>query len=99
MTKKLKSIGCLAVLCSLRALAASAGAQVIYDNGVTGTQGYSSQLDNSYPFNSQVADNFTLASGNGLQYTVTGITFRGVYFNTPAGSAPATDNFNVFIYA
>jgi hypothetical protein len=120
MTKSLKSILFVAVLCSFRALSVYADAAqhlassgtptvgakpaapadgVIYSNGVTGTQGFSSQNDTVYPFNSQAADNFTLALGNGLAYSVSGITFRGQYFNTPAGTAPATDSFNILIYA
>ena len=116
MTKTLKSLLFVALLCSFRALSAYADATqhlsasgpqanrarpaapadgVIYSNGVTGTAAFSSQNDTVYPFNSQVADNFTLAGA--LPYTVSGITFRGQYFNT--ASAPATDTFNIFIYA
>jgi hypothetical protein len=118
MTKTLKSILFVAVLCTFRALSvyadaaqhlASSGSPtvgakpaapadgVIYSNGVTGNVGLSSQNDTVYPFNSQVADNFTLAIGNGLAYSVSGITFRGQYFNT--ATAPATDTFNILIYA
>ena len=118
MTKSLKSILFVAVLCSFRALSVYADAAqhlassgtptvgakpaapadgVIYSNGVTGTQGFSSQNDTVYPFNSQAADNFTLALGTGLPYSVSGITFRGQYFNTT--TAPATDTFNILIYA
>ena len=118
MTKTVKSLLFVAVLCSFRALSVyadtaahlsstgptSRGARpatpadgVIYSNGVTGNQGFSSQNDTVYPFNSQVADNFTLAGA--LPYSVSGITFRGQYFNTPGGTAPPTDSFSIFIYA
>ncbi len=71
---------------------------VIYDNGVTPNTGLSSQLDTAYPFNSQVADDFTLPTGDGSQYGVTGISFQGVYFNDPP-SGPGTTDFNVLFYA
>lgn len=81
------------------ALSASAMGQasdpVIYDNGIAGlgNTGLSSQNDAVYPFDSQVADDFVLGANN----VVTGVSWEGLYFNTPPG-ANATA-FNIFFYA
>ncbi len=71
---------------------------VIYDNGVTPNTGLSSQLDTVYPLDSQVADDFLLPLGDGTDYGVTGISFTGLYFNTPPDGDP-TFPFNVLFYA
>lgn len=68
---------------------------VVYDNGAWdgSLAGASSQLDSAYPFDSQTADDFVLAS----DFTLTGASWSGVYFN---GSAPLqSEDFNVLIYA
>ncbi|MFH1013336.1 MAG: hypothetical protein V1769_02365 [Thermoplasmatota archaeon] len=65
---------------------------VIWDNGFYTTNALSSQLDLVYPFNSQVADDFELGSGQ----TVTEIIFWGLFW----GGTPINPiDLNVIFYA
>src|SRR5215470_17902426 len=91
------------VLSLVLGLAATALADpVVWDNGAPNANGnaYSSQRDNVYPFDSQVADDFRLppnTTGDPLAPTlVTDVHWTGLYFNPgPPGNATA---FNILFY-
>ncbi len=89
------------VVCALAASAFAGGATdpVIWDNFPSGNGGNlsSSQLDTVYPFDSQVADDFTLANqGSVGDMSVTGVEWVGGWF----GGAPiAPAEFNIMFYA
>lgn len=83
---------------ALALIAVPTNAQVIFDNGVIGIDGLASQFDTNMPFDAQVADDFSLNTGNGMQYNISGITFRGIYFNPGDPGLGGVQNFNVFFY-
>lgn len=71
---------------------------IIYDNGGAAVLGslFSSQLDTVYPFDSQAADNFVLASN----YIVTGVNWSGGWFNSNgSGTDHNATAFNIYFYA
>ena len=72
----------------------STSRDVIWDNGFYTLNAVSSQLDSAYPFNSQVADDFELGSGQ----TVTEIIFWGYFWNG-AEPWPNPIDLNVIFYA
>jgi hypothetical protein len=73
------------------------GRDIIWDNyGDDGTGvGLSSQLDTSYPFNSQCADDFQFAEA----MDVTGVHYWGAFWNGVSGAYPNPCEFNVIFYA
>jgi hypothetical protein len=85
----------LIVATALLFVGAASADPIIFDNGVpTVYNGYSSQLDTAYPFNSQTADDFTLAAG---QNVITDAHWWGIWWNPgPPGNATA---FKIMIYA
>ncbi len=69
---------------------------IIWDNYASGrgSSNLSSQLDASYPFHSQVADDFLL----NVDTQVTGVRWAGSYWN--GGTVPDPDiGFNIYFYA
>lgn len=79
------------VLLTTSLAAGQATDPVVYDNGPNAGGGASSQLDTVYPFDSQVADDFIL----GGNYTITGMTWYGVFWNGSPITVPA---WNLLIY-
>lgn len=75
------------------ASAATAG-DLLWDNvpgGFTPASSMSSQFDSSYPFDSQLADDFVLAGGGVIE----SVTFWGGFFN---GSPVPVPSFNIIFY-
>ncbi|MDH7506642.1 MAG: hypothetical protein QHH15_02485 [Candidatus Thermoplasmatota archaeon] len=68
---------------------------IVWDNGVIdqNSVGLSSQLDQAYPFNSQVADDFQFEK----ETSITDVHWWGVYWNPGGGPNPA--DFNIIFYA
>jgi hypothetical protein len=67
-------------------------ADLLWDNGVHTASALSSQLDTAYPFNSQVADDFILATTQ----AITEVAFDGSFWG---GSAINPIDLNVIFYA
>lgn len=67
---------------------------IVYDNGGAYTgNAFSSQFDTAYPFESHVADDFSLASN----YIVTGVNWVGQYWNP--GTPHNATAFNILFFA
>ncbi len=82
------------VLVAVLAASPALADPVIWDNGMTYSSGYSSQLDTAYPFESRVADDFILQPNANI---ITDVHWLGVYWNPgPPGNATA---FNIYFYA
>ncbi len=82
------------VLVAVLAASPALADPVIWDNGMVYENGYSSQLDTVYPFDSQLADDFILQPNANI---ITDVHWLGVYWNPgPPGNATA---FNIFFYA
>jgi len=67
---------------------------VIWDNGGDAGYAYSSQLDEVYPFDSQVADDFILTDA----MNVTDVHWWGAFWNGPPDEVDPSD-FYIYIYA
>jgi hypothetical protein len=74
--------------------AAGSRQNVIWDNGTDVGFAYSSQLDDVYPFDSQVADDFILDAS----YSITDVHWWGAFWNGPPNEVDPCD-FYIYIYA
>ena len=88
--------------CILSPRAPVLGFQTIWQNGGdSGINIIASQLDSQFPFNAQTADDFLLPDGPNCepQWLVTGVRWRGAYFDIFGPDLDGDYDFNIIIYA
>lgn len=80
------------ILIAGAACATAANADLLYDNGMIGETLLASQLDVLYPFNAQMADDFSVAADSYIE----SVEFVGGFWN---GTPFDPVDFNIYIYA